>query len=776
MLLFLRSLTLRRGGRELLRDLDLEVRAGERWAVIGPNGVGKSTLLAVLGSGRLGATDEGDLRRAPGVWTATVEQGQADPAALPEGATLLDLAAMALRPLEELGADLARLAADLGEAPDPAALDRYGRSLALFELRGGYRMREALDEALARIGLARAGLRPLAEASEGERRRARLAGALASGAELLVLDEPSNHLDILARAWLARRLRAHTGGLVFASHDRTLIDEVATHVLRLGPGPVQKLRGGYAEAERHHHEQSRAEDKAERARRKRVAELEEMARELRAHGHRGAQVRRLRAERELRGLQPPTSPAVEGASTPRMRFGVADAGRGADRKRRGEPLARFEHLSHGSLLQDVHLSIASGERLAIVGPNGSGKSTMLAMIEGLLPSDDPRSSRWWRQGASLLRMGQSDRGLPDDITPREALMAWVGGRQAEDRLAQVGLPPATWDRQATALSGGERARAGLALLMSREADLLLLDEPTNDLDLPAIEALETALRQTPAALVLVSHDARLVEAVGAEVLSIEDGRLLRWRAGLHGWRRGQRRLEEGLGAGLGVEATEAGASSADVRQGAASTATSPAAPADRASANGEEQVVDAEAYWAEEVATAEAAMADPRRWSERDLLRWRQRRKAAEEAIIGHWEHLSAAPPPQPPFRTREEGMVLWAERQGDGLRAWLDGAEHEPMASAELRVVGTTADGEGDRPPLRVGHLVLPRANDRELTPWAFRALVRGAARLAFYLTAVDLVQLADPRDPGGFEPLAPGWWLWRRKTMERAEGWRRR
>ncbi len=772
MLLFLRSLILRRGGRELLRDLDLEVRAGERWAVIGPNGVGKSTLLAVLGGGRLGATDEGDLRRAPGVWTATVEQGQADPAALPADATLLDLAAMALRPLEELGADLARLAADLGETPDPTELDRYGRSLALFELRGGYRMREALDEALARIGLARAGLRPLAEASEGERRRARLAGALASGAELLVLDEPSNHLDILARAWLARRLRAHRGGLVFASHDRALIDAVATHVLRLGPGPVQKLRGGYAEAERQHHEQGRAEDKAERARRKRVAELEAMARELQAHGHRGAQVRRLRAERELRGLQPPERPAAEGSSTPRMRFGVADARRGADRKRHHEPLARFEHLSHGSLLQDVHLSIASGERLAIVGPNGSGKSTMLAMIEGLLPSDDPRSSRWWRQGTSLLRMGQSDRGLPDDVTPREALMAWVGGRQAEDRLAQSGLPPATWDRQAAALSGGERARAGLALLMSREADLLLLDEPTNDLDLPAIEALETALRQTPAALVLVSHDAHLVEAVGAEVLSIEDGRLLRWRAGLQGWRRGQRRLEEGLGTPIGAEATAASASSTDMAQGAASAEAS----ADGTSAHEKEPGADEEAYWAEEVATAEAAMADPRRWSERDLLRWRQRRKAAEEAIIGHWEHLSAAPPPQPPFRTREEGMVLWAERQGDGLRAWLDGAEQEPLASAELRVVGTTAEGEGGRPALRVGHLVLPRANDRELTPWAFRALVRGAARLAFYLTAVDLVQLADPRDPGGFEPLAPGWWLWRRRAMERSEGWRRR
>jgi ATPase subunit of ABC transporter with duplicated ATPase domains len=161
---------------------------------------------------------------------------------------LVDLAAAALTPLRALGAEVAATALALGERPEAAALDAYGALQAAFEARGGYAADRRLAEALDRVGLGAKAAQDAATASGGERRRARLAGALAAGVDLLLLDEPTNHLDLDARAWLAQRLAALPGALVFASHDRALIDAVATHVLVLGePGPSRVRRGGWSD-------------------------------------------------------------------------------------------------------------------------------------------------------------------------------------------------------------------------------------------------------------------------------------------------------------------------------------------------------------------------------------------------------------------------------------------------------------------------------------------------------------------------------------------------
>jgi ATP-binding cassette, subfamily F, member 3 len=749
MLIETRALTLRRGDRELFRDLTLTVQAGERWGLIGPNGAGKSTLLAALAGGDGGPRGrpggpgvaapgtylvDGRVRRAPGVWLAAVDQGEGpqgdDPAA-----TLYDLAHAACAPLVELGAELERRAAALGAAPSSDALEAYGAWQALFGQRGGYDLEARLDEALTRIGLPRAAATPAPSASGGERRRARLAGALVSGADVLLLDEPTNHLDLGTRGWLAEQLQRFRGAVVFAAHDRAWIDAVATHVLVLGEGAPRFVRGGWTVARRGADEVRRAEAKSERLRRRREAELEAMAAELRAQGHRRADVRRRRAERELDALRakPRPAPAPQGPA-------VALAG-GAG----GGELARFEHLSAGATLVDVALTLRGGDRWALIGPSGSGKSTLLRLLAGEVESDDPRARRWWRPGTSLWHVDQHRRGIPDDATPLAAVTAWVGAGQAEGLLAATRLPRATWSRPAATLSGGERARAGLALLMAREADVLLLDEPTNDLDLPAIEALEAALVATTATLVVATHDARLVEALGAEVATIEAGALVRWRGGLAGWRRGARRLTAGAdaeaGGGVGEPSTRA---SGGIERLPA------AAPPD-------EDAVDRER------ATADAVLTDPLRWGERETMRWRERRRAAEEALLAAWE--TSAAPPEPPYRTREAGWRVWAEPVDRGLHVWLDG--EETLAHATVLIAAT--------PTGRVGHLVVPRADDRALARWAFHALLHGATRLAVYTHAVEAVQVAADHGPGGFEALAPGWWVRRRAAVERDEGWRR-
>jgi ATPase subunit of ABC transporter with duplicated ATPase domains len=729
MLIETRGLTLRRGDRELLRGLDWGVGAGERWALIGPNGVGKSTLLSALAGGAPAAVREGGVRRAPGAWVASVAQQEGD-AAVPAGASLRDLAWAACAPLRELGAELERRAAALGATPSVAELEAYGAWEALFHDRGGYDAEARLDEALTRIGLADAMHHDALAASGGERRRARLAGALVAGADVLLLDEPTNHLDLATRAWLAERLVRFEGAIVFASHDRAWIDAVATHTLLLGEGTARRHEGGYTRARRVEGERQRADAKAERLRRKRIAELEAMAAELRAQGHRRAEVRRRRATRELAGLQ---------AVRPALRLGRAP-GVELNAETEGGELARFTHLTAGEVLHDAAFALRGGERWALVGPSGSGKTTLLRLLAGEIDSEDPRADRWWRPGTAVWFVDQHDRGLPDGVAPLDALAAWVGAARAASLLGQVRLTREAWSRPAATLSGGERARAGLALLMAREADVLLLDEPTNDLDLPMIEALEAALQATRATVVIATHDARLLEALGAEVVTLEEGACVRWRGGLAGWRRGARRLEPGDPAFVGPPA--------ETDHGGAGVS-----PRDEL---GEAADVDRERAFAEEV------LSDPLRWGERERARWRARRRAAEEALLAGWDrHATAA---LPPYRTREAGWRVWGEPVDAGLHVWLEG--DDGLGRATVRIAATGAG--------RVGHVVTARADDRCLTRSARRALVRGAARLAFYVHGVEAVQVAGA-DPGGFEPLAPGWWAWRRPVFEREEGWHR-
>ena len=732
MLVRTETLTLRRGDRELVRQLELELAAGDRLALVGRNGAGKSTLLAAL-AGSTAAVVEGRVRRAPGVWWAHVGQAESDDA--PD--RLVDLAAAALAPLRALGAEVAATALALGDQPEAGALEAYGALQATFEARGGYAVDGRLAEALERVGLGAAAERPAALASGGERRRARLAGALAAGVDVLLLDEPTNHLDLDARAWLGRQLLAHVGAIVFASHDRALIDAVATHVLVLGePGSTRVRRGGWSDYVRDRAHAEATDARAAKGRVRRIAELEAMAAELRAQGHRTAQVRRRRAEREAVALR---AAAVAGAAAPRPRIELEGGATAA-----GGEVARFAHLTWGAVLDDAALTLHAGERLALVGRNGVGKSTLLRLIAGDLASEDPRARSWWRRGTRVVHVDQVRRGLADAVAPREALASWVSEARADGLLALVGLPRPTWGRPAASLSGGERARAAAALLMARDADVLLLDEPTNDLDLATIEALEGALAGSSATIVVATHDARTIEALGAEVVTFESGRLVRWRGGLDGWRRGARRREEGAeGAAL---AGAAGVPEPDP------DAATPATP-------------DPAAQDAARIA-ADLALDDPLRWSERERLRWRERRRHLEEGLISELER--GLPAPRPSFRTREAGWIVWADRHEDGLTAWLDGAATDPAAAIAVRVLAT--DGR------RVAHLVVPRGDDRALAGWAWRSLTAGAARLAFYVFDVDAVQVAADRPPGGaFAPWAPGWWWWPRGELERAERWRR-
>lgn len=731
-LLATEALLLRRGERELLRVASLELREGWRLGLVGANGSGKSTLLSVL-AGR-SSPSEGRVVRPPGILVHVLEQAT-DVA----GGTLWDLARREAGSLIELERELERLRRRAAEQVDDATGLRYAEALSLFDRRGGFTLDARLRAGLTRVGVPEPlWQRSADDASGGERQRARLVGALCAGSDVLLLDEPSNHLDLRGRDWLAESIGAHRGAVVLASHDRSLLDRVCTHVARIAAGRLVVRRGGYARAASAEADLARAAERAAAARAKRAAELERMAAELARFSHRGAQVRRRRAERERAALAAATTAAqATAAAQPAEGGGSGRWGRAVGRDRRGGLLLHAQHLRAQGVLDDAGFELAAGQRVALLGPSGSGKSTLLELIAGTRASDDPRSLLDWREGTSLLYLDQRWRGLRPESSPMASLETWVTTARGSGALAAAGLPRPAWDRPATSLSGGELARASLALLDVREADVLLLDEPTNDLDLPGIEALEARLGSSDAAIVLASHDAALIGALEAEAWSIESGELIRYRGGIDGYRRGARRVELGLDAHWGMPATAPSAASP----------VSAALPADG------EAVIDAER------AAAEAALEDPTRWSERGRQRWRERREAAEAALLGAWEARS--PPPAPRFRVREAGLAVLADRDGDGLRVELEAG---PWLHA--RRVGDIA------------HLVPDDDPKRCILPWAWRALCHGAARLALYLLPVRAVQVASTEslDGGPFERLTEPWWVARREALERSEGWLRR
>jgi len=721
------DLLLRAADRDLLRA-DLVLRSGWRVGLVGPNGSGKSTLLrALAGRARVG---EGRVSRPPGVEVDLVEQ-DAPPG---QGVDLWSLARAQLGGIRALELELERA---YGAAlHDPDAGLRYAELLAAFERRGGFDADARLMRDLERVGLGPAHWRrPAAAASGGERQRARLVGALVAGTDVLLLDEPSNHLDLAGRDWLVERLEAHAGAVLVASHDRALLRRACTHVATIEGGRITLRRGNYDRTTQALGDAARSGARRHTERVKRLAELDRMAADLARFGNRAAQVRRRRAGRERAALEaaaaaaPP--PAREHAPPART---VDTRGVGA-----GATLLRAQHLQVPSVLDDGSFDLASGQRVALVGPSGSGKSAFLAIVAGAAASSDPRAHIEWRDGTSVLYLDQVSRGLDPERSARATLTDWVSAPQATGALAEAGLPHAAWDRAVASLSGGERARVALALLTVREADVLILDEPTNDLDLPGIEALEARLAASRAAVVIASHDEALVRALDAEVVALEAGALVRYRGGIDGYRRRSRRVEPGVDVGLGALGEGAEGSAA---AGADATATD----------------VDVDSAIDRERAIVAAALEDPLRWSARALERWQARREAADAALLDAWERSHRGPAPAPRFRTREAGVAVLGDREGDTLRVALEGGPE-----LVVRRVGTVA------------HLRPERADDRATLPWAWRALCHGAARLAIYLLPVEAVQVSSPVPLAGgpFERLDGAWWVARRGALERREGW---
>ena len=502
-----RKITKQHGPAAVLEGVSLMVPPRARIGVVGPNGIGKSTLLRILAG--LEAPDDGVVERLPP--SLSVGYLPQEPDADPEETLLAYLARRTGVAAAE--AEMDALAGRLEDEPELAGAyaDAVDRFLAL----GGDDLEARARTVCGRVGLGPDRLRmPTGSLSGGQAARAALVAILLARFDVLLLDEPTNDLDFAGLDLLERFMADSPAALVVVSHDRALLDRSVTRLVELAHGlhGSREYAGGYSEYERERERARRAEYEAwgryvdERGR------IEEQYRRRREWIDRAGTRRRKKKTRDVAGNFERKLERLERAEKPwepwELRVALEPSAR------TGDLVARLDGavVERGAFrLGPVHLELGRGERLAVLGPNGSGKSTLLAALLGRLPLAS--GSRALGSGVVL---GELEQGRGAFATPAPLLDAFTRatGRSPEEArtlLAKFDLGADDVGRPGGSLSPGERTRAALASLMARGVNVLVLDEPTNHLDLPAIEQLEEALAGFDGTAVVVSHDRRFLD-------------------------------------------------------------------------------------------------------------------------------------------------------------------------------------------------------------------------------------------------------------------------
>ena len=479
-LVMLKDVSLTFGGDPLLRDVAFAVAPGERIALVGRNGSGKSTLMRIV-AGRV-EPDAGERSQRPDATVGYLEQD-------PDFTGFATLGAFA--------------------AADLAASEEWRVEMALEGL--------ALDPAL-----------DPAEASGGERRRAAMARILANAPDLMLLDEPTNHLDITAITWLERHLAATRGALICVSHDRAFLRALTDRTIWVDRGEVRQLARGFAHFEGWRDKTYEEED----------AQAHKLNRLIEAEGRwaiEGISARRKRNQGRLRRLaelradrrESParTGPAKLALETTEASGKLVIEARGVSKS-----------FGDRRIVQDFSIRIVRGDRVALVGPNGAGKTTLLNLLTGRAEPDTGTV----RLGANLnpAVFDQNRAALNPDASLWETLTGDValGVSGSHDQVMVRGRPrhvvgylkdflflEAQARGPVSALSGGERARLLLAVLMARDSNLLILDEPANDLDVETLDLLQEVIADYPGTVLLVSHDRDFIDRIATTTVALEGG-------------------------------------------------------------------------------------------------------------------------------------------------------------------------------------------------------------------------------------------------------------
>ncbi|MDR0993375.1 MAG: ABC-F family ATP-binding cassette domain-containing protein [Verrucomicrobiota bacterium] len=506
----------RYGGQIVLDRVDFRFSAGERVGIVGPNGAGKSTLFdLIVGESEV---DSGSIFRLKNVRIGYLRQQ------LPVGQEAVPIQAFvesAAPDLEDIHGEIQRIEAELADGSSQeesrVLLRRLGELQTQFEHQGGYGLHARAAMALSGLGFHPADLqRPLGEFSGGWQMRAELARALIGEPDLLLLDEPSNYLDLPAVEWLRRRLEAFRGTLAMISHDRYLLESLCQVTMEVACGRVTRYPGRYSwyAAEREKRREVSLAHQANEMRRR--AQLERFVDRFRYKSTLSTRV-----QSKIKMLEKMETTEVLAVARGKGSFRLASPPHCGQEVLRCDDVG-FAYVGRQWIFQHVDMVVQKGETLAVVGPNGAGKTTLLRMLAGqLVPGEGKR-----RTGHQVLP-GYQSQELADTMAPTwscfETLRAAApDATESEIRnlLGGFGFSGKAIEKRVAILSGGERIRLAFARMLIRPPNLLLLDEPTTHLDVESREALQEAMRAYAGTVVLVSHDVEFVRAVAEGIIAV----------------------------------------------------------------------------------------------------------------------------------------------------------------------------------------------------------------------------------------------------------------
>jgi ATP-binding cassette subfamily F protein 3 len=517
-MLELRDISLRRGPRLLFSNATLTLHAGQRVGVTGANGTGKSSLFALL-RGELHA-DNGECR-VPPHWTIA-QVAQETPA--------LDVPALdyVLRG----DAELERLNAELRAAEMAHDGARIAQLHAQLEAIDGYTAPSRAARLMHGLGFTADQERlPVAQFSGGWRMRLNLAQALMCRSDLLLLDEPTNHLDLDAVLWLEEWLTRYPGTLLLISHDREFLDRTVQHILHIEREQVRLYTGNYSDFEIRRAEQLAQQQAAFERQQREIAHIQHFIDRFKAKATKAKQ-----AQSRMKALARMERIAAAHVDSPFHFEFPAPA-------KLPHPLLQLDKVAAGyagrTILADVDLSVAPGDRLGLLGPNGAGKSTLIKLLAGVI---EPLGGR--RAAAPDLEVGyfaqhqlEQLHAGSSPLLHLQRLAPRAGEQSLRDFLGGFGFAGERAEAPVAPFSGGEKARLVLAMLVYQAPNLLLLDEPTNHLDLEMRLALELALQDYPGAVVLVSHDRHLLRTVTDSFLLVAGGQARPFDGDLDDYRR-----------------------------------------------------------------------------------------------------------------------------------------------------------------------------------------------------------------------------------------------
>lgn len=502
------------GPDPVLDGVTFDIQAGDRCVLLGPNGSGKSTLLKIL-TAEIEA-DAGTVNYHPQVQIGYLQQHPQ----FASGQTVWEIAEETLGDLKRLAEEAETTASQLSLCDDDVAReqlsDRYDSLQQQIHQRDGYRLDYKIQRVLDGLGFDRSThQQPVEQLSGGQRNRLMLAQLLLTEPDLMLLDEPSNHLDLEATQWLENYLQQSRQAFIIVSHDRYLLDRVGARTFELCHGTVETYSGNYSAYQQQKKERLLVQQRTYDRQQAEIAKLEDFVRRHH-HGQKHAQAEDRR--KKLERIEPVALPRT--ISSPTMFFPKAD--------RSGDIVLRIEHLAKAydqPLFEDLTFDVLRGEKWGLLGPNGCGKTTLLRCLLGQCEPD---------QGGIVtgtgVKVGYFDQKL-ECLHPDELVVDAVRPdhkefveQQRRDLLARFGIQGDMVFQRVSELSGGERNRVALARLAATDSNLLVFDEPTNHLDLWAREALENCLREFDGTVVLVSHDRYFLNRVVDHMLVVQGTR------------------------------------------------------------------------------------------------------------------------------------------------------------------------------------------------------------------------------------------------------------